>query len=154
MGRYERQFKRQRVDGDIERKTEKECGELNTVIVQTDTTMKDIDEMKKKIEQFNASGITNLCSGHCLLKVGTKEWFNSDAKVSFYTGFLVLTFYMPHFTHVVPNTMSKKAAVTPFQEFSLALMRLRLNLTLKDLQYRFDMSSFCFVFKVGLTYYL
>ena len=61
MGRYERRVKRQRVDGGIESKTEKECGELNNVIVQTDTTMKDIDEMRKKIEQFNANGITNFC---------------------------------------------------------------------------------------------
>ena len=37
--------------------------------------------------------------------------------------------------------MSKKVALTPFQEFSLTLMRLRLNLAVKDLQYRFDISS-------------
>ena len=141
MGRYERQVKRQRVDGGIESKTEKECGELNNAIVQTDTTMKDIDEMRKKIEQFNASGITNLCSGHCLIKVGTPEWFNSDAKVSFYTGLPGIDILHATFTHVVPVTMSKKAALTPFQEFSLKLMRLRLNLTLKDLQYRFAISS-------------
>ena len=55
------------------------------MIVQTDTIMKDIDEMEKKIEQSNASGITNLCSGHCLIKVGKSEWFNLDEKVSWST---------------------------------------------------------------------
>ena len=42
MGRHERLVKCQRVDGDVEIKTVKECDELNNVIVQTDTFMKDM----------------------------------------------------------------------------------------------------------------
>ena len=68
--------------------------------------MKEIDEMKKKIEQFNASGIANLCSGYCLIKVGTPEWFNSDAKVSFYTGLPGIDIIQATFTHVVPVAIS------------------------------------------------
>ena len=63
--------------------------------MQTETTIKDMNEMEMKLEEFKASGM-NLSSEHCLVKVGTPEWCNSDDRVSIYTGLPSLKSYMLH----------------------------------------------------------
>ena len=77
-----------------------------------------------------------------MLKVGSKKWFNeNDEKVLFYTGlanFKVLQTVFDFLFAVVGE--HNGAVLSPFQEMVLALMRLRLNLTINDLSYRFNIS--------------
>ena len=75
-------------------------------------------------------------------KVGTKKWFSeNDEQVLFYTGLPnfkgLQTVFDFLFTVVGENN---RAVLSPFQEMVLTLMRVRLNLTINDLSYRFNIS--------------
>ena len=77
-----------------------------------------------------------------MLKEGTKKWFSeNDEKVLFYTGlpnFKVLQTVFDFLFAVVGE--NNRAVLSPFQGIVLTLMRLRLNLTINDLSYRFNIS--------------
>ena len=77
-----------------------------------------------------------------LLKVGTEEWFNdNNEKVLFYTGLPNVNVLKTVFCFVSEDIVeNKRAVLSQFQEFILTLMRLRLNLTINDLAYRFNVS--------------
>ena len=76
------------------------------------------------------------------LMTGPLGWFNSDQNILFYTG-------LPNreILHCVCNFVKPQeeqhfdSALTYFQEFSLTLMRLRINLTITDLAYRYIVSK-------------
>lgn len=78
-----------------------------------------------------------------LAKVGTLEWFeNDDIKCKYYTGIpniklLVKTF---EFVNKVATEYSRES-LSHFQQFTMTLMRLRLNLQIVDLAYRFNVSK-------------
>ena len=75
-------------------------------------------------------------------KVGTEDWFNSDEKVNFYTGLPNSYVLMTVFEFLLSGAKhSRLSALTQFQEFAMTLMRLRLNLTIADLAYRFAIST-------------
>jgi len=72
---------------------------------------------------------------------GTEAFFDCDKKVLFYTELpnqkllkLLLTFCMSVIT------VSANCTLTPFQEMTLTLCRLRLNLSSQDLAYRLYIS--------------
>ena len=75
-------------------------------------------------------------------KVGTNDWFNSEEKVNFYTG-LPNSYVLITVFGFVSSGMkhSSLSALIQFQEFTMTLMRLRLNLTIADLAYRFAIST-------------
>ena len=75
-------------------------------------------------------------------KVGSKDWFNSEEKVNFYTGLPNSYVLMTVFEFVSSGVKHiSLSALIQFQEFAMTLMRLRLNLTIADLVYRFAIST-------------
>ena len=77
------------------------------------------------------------------LKVGTYDWFNNNnEKVLFYTGLPrleILCSVHDLLKTAIPENVNWKPS--SFQHLVLTLMRLRLNLTMQDLTYRFDVSK-------------
>lgn len=74
-----------------------------------------------------------------LLKVGTKEWFINDSKTRFYTGLpnlKVLNALFEYIADEIPHYQGN--GLCKFEKMTLMLMRMRLNLTLMDLAYRFN----------------
>ena len=68
---------------------------------------------------------------------GTLEWLDSGQKVLLYTGLTNREILLCVFNFVKPQEEQHfNSALTYFQEFSLTLMRRRLNLTITDLGYR------------------
>ncbi|XP_014679850.1 PREDICTED: uncharacterized protein LOC106819777 [Priapulus caudatus] len=68
---------------------------------------------------------------------------NDEAKVKHYTG-LTFTVLMALFQFLSPCiSVTAKSSVTKFGKLMLVLMKLRLNLSLQDLGYRFTVSTSC-----------
>ncbi|XP_065658695.1 uncharacterized protein LOC136083219 [Hydra vulgaris] len=107
---------------------------------QTEITNKHIVSMDKEITSLK-SEICNLMSELSFLNVGTKEWFVSDEKVLFYTGLPNMDVFFTLFKFIKSFLLCKRSKLSDFQHLSLTLMRLRLNLTLNDLAYRYNISS-------------
>ena len=108
--------------------------------IQTDMTSNDISILEQGMNDLS-SALHNLNIEKKSKVVGTKAWFDKDQKVSFYTG--VPNFYVLStiFYFVSSNiTHSSNSCLTQFQEFAMTLIRFRLNLTLQDLAYRFEVS--------------
>ena len=105
--------------------------------------------MKCKDISFLQDEMNNITSELCNLrlevrmnKVGTEDWFNSDEKVNFYTSLPNSYVLMTVFEFVSSGVQhSSLSALTQFQEFAMTLIRLRLNLTIADLAYRFAIST-------------
>ena len=73
-------------------------------------------------------------------QVPTREFFDSDSKVLFYTGLPSLEILNVVFEHVSPHVTRKTLLLDRFQEFVIVLMKHRLNMPLQDLAYRFKVS--------------
>ena len=110
--------------------------------VQTDVTHSSISAMEDDLQHLNST-LYQLREENEKLKIGTREWFEGkDEKVLFYTGLPNFQILLTLFNFlVIVIKQSVNTALTPFQEFTLTLMRLRLNLTLLDLAYRFAVSK-------------
>ena len=112
--------------------------ELNDSNVQTDLTLSNVSAIEDELTRLNKE-LHDLRDENKKLKVGTSAWFEGkDEKVNFYTGlpsFEILMVLLNYLSVVLPR--SENTILTPFQEFVLTLMQLRLNLTLNDLGYRF-----------------
>ena len=67
----------------------------------------------------------------------TRDFLDSDDKVQFYTGLPSLRVV---FEHVSPFVARRTLSLDGFQEFFMVLMKLRLNVPLQDLAYRFKVS--------------
>ena len=70
-----------------------------------------------------------------------QEYFDSDAKVRFYTGLPSYEVLMVVFEHVSSHVSRQTQNLSRFQEFVMVLIKLRLNVPLQDLAYRFVVSS-------------
>lgn len=71
------------------------------------------------------------------------ETFKEDDKVKHYTGLCYKTL-LTLFTYLEPNiTHTSRSSLTKFQKLVLLLMKLRLNLGIRDLGYRFNVSPSC-----------
>ena len=102
---------------------------------------KDISLLQDEMKSIT-SEVCNLRLEVRMNKVGTEDWFNSDGKVNFYTGLPNSYVVMTVFEFVSSGVQhSSLSALTQFQEFAMTLMRLRLNLTIADLAYRFAIST-------------
>ena len=69
------------------------------------------------------------------------KFVNDDEKVSFYTGLPSFEVLKTICDHIAPFVACKSKHLTPFQEFILTLMTLRLNIAFQDLAYRFATPS-------------
>ena len=70
----------------------------------------------------------------------SKDFFDSDDKVRFYTGLPSMEVLMVIFGHVSPCVTRQTQLLDRFQEFMIVLMKLRLNAPLQDLAYQFAVS--------------
>ena len=68
------------------------------------------------------------------------ELRNDDKKVNFYTGLPSFEILNTVFNQIERFVTRKSQLLTPFQEFVLTLMKLKLNMPLEDLAYRFNVS--------------
>ncbi|XP_035673153.1 uncharacterized protein LOC118413732 [Branchiostoma floridae] len=66
---------------------------------------------------------------------------DSDDRVRFYTGLPAFDTLKIIFDFVAPNVSRKTKTLTPFQEFVMVLVKLRLNPPQQDLAYRFNISQ-------------
>ena len=69
-----------------------------------------------------------------------QEYFDSDAKVRFYAGLPSYEVLMVVFEHVSSHVSRKTQNLSRFQEFVMVLIKLRLNVPVQDLAYRFVVS--------------
>ena len=69
-----------------------------------------------------------------------KDFFDTDDKIRFYTGLPSMEVLMVVFEHVSPHVTRQIQSLNRFQEFIIILMKLRLNVPLQDLAYRFVIS--------------
>lgn len=69
-----------------------------------------------------------------------QDFFKSDDKVRFYTGLPSYEILMVVFEHVAKHITRNTQTLDRFQEFIIVLMKLRLNVPLQDLAYRFMVS--------------
>ena len=115
---------------------------LNDSSTQTEITATNFSNLEEELKHLNGE-LYELRKQNAKLKVGAPEWFEGkDEKVTFYTGLPSINILMVLFnflTGALPHTVN--TALTPFQELVLTLMRLRLNLTLNDIAYRFSISK-------------
>ena len=68
------------------------------------------------------------------------ELRNDDKKVNFYTGLPSFEILNTVFNQIERFVSRKSQLLTPFQEFVLTLMKLKLKMPLEDLAYRFNVS--------------
>ncbi|XP_067126808.1 uncharacterized protein [Centruroides vittatus] len=111
---------------------------LETVTCQTEFKVKDIESLQLEC--------ANLKTEVSLLKktyVLNEEFFEGDDnKIRFFTGlsnFKLLSLVLNLCCKQIDHPNSRK--LTPFQEMIVCLMRIRLNLSLEDLAYRFNISK-------------
>ena len=71
---------------------------------------------------------------------GEEEFRNDDKKVQFYTGVPSFDILNIVFHRIVPFVNRKSQLLTPFQEFIMTIMKLKLNMPFEDLAYRFNVS--------------
>jgi DNA-binding transcriptional regulator YiaG len=119
-------------NSDEDQKLKKSIPVTNLVAseIQTDMTMVDIDLLTyrstKNLSQDNFA---------------SEAFFQGDnEKVKFYTGLPGLAVVMVLFELIKPGLVVRNS-LTKFQQFSLTLMRLRLNLSVQDLAYRFGVHA-------------
>ena len=68
------------------------------------------------------------------------EFCNDNKKVNFYTGLPSFHILNIIFHQIEPFVTRKSQNLSAFQEFIMALMKLKLNMPLADLAYRFNVS--------------
>ncbi|KAI4824093.1 hypothetical protein KUCAC02_012636 [Chaenocephalus aceratus] len=103
---------------------------------QTDLTMEDIERMEDVLRQ-NTTELGDLRTKALDTKFNQESFENNEEKTKFYTGlpnFLVL---LQVFQLCEPYiTCGPMSVLSKFEQFILVLLRLRLNLPLKDLAFR------------------
>ena len=99
-------------------------------------SQKNSAEVSTQTEKFDfLDGEGNQCPK---VKPLNEHEFTSDyEKVRFYTGLPSFEVLKTTFDHVAPFVSRKWQHLTPFQEFILTLMKLRLNMAFQDLAYCF-----------------
>ena len=116
---------------------------------QTDLTMANIDEMRHRDEILQEQIDSLKDSNEQLIETVKKlkkevddslmdeaSFKDNDEKVLYYTGLSSWELLEKLFNYI-KCTLKQQSALTPFQQLLLTLIRLRLNLSGKDLAYRF-----------------
>ena len=124
------------VDEEVDEK--KSC----SVSTQTDMTLSDLEDFVKKHEKLEEeiSQLKKIVADSA--PMCEKDFKEDPSKVKFYTGLPNLYILMSLFEFISPyilHTHLNKLSL--FQEYILTLMRLRLNLALQDLGYRFNIAK-------------
>ena len=108
---------------------------------QTDMSFNDILKLEFELQQRN-NEIHELQEKILQASLNEDSFKDNDEKVLFYTGLpkfaLMMTVF--HFLESFINTTAR-TSLSKFQQFLLTMMRLRLNLPLCDLGYRFGVST-------------
>nr|XP_047137892.1 uncharacterized protein LOC124814340 [Hydra vulgaris] len=100
-----------------------DCENLVDASVQTDMTVKNINQIETEFIYKNKLNY-NLRANLVKLHVGTIEWFDTDSKVTFYTGLPNLKILCCLFNFLKPLiTENENSVLSYFEEFSLTLMR-------------------------------
>lgn len=105
--------------------------------IQTELDMESLNNMDEEIKRLSVEN-DNL-KNQLKDKTLDEEWLkNDDEKVLFYTGLPNWFIFITVFSLIKDYlSLSSKCVLSPFQQFLLTLMRLRLDLSGKDLAYRF-----------------
>ncbi|XP_013880836.1 uncharacterized protein LOC106529864 [Austrofundulus limnaeus] len=107
---------------------------------QTGLTVEDIDKMEDVLRQ-NTTELTNLRTKALDTQFNRESFENDDNKAKFYTGLPNSLVLLQTFELCEPYiTCGPMFVLSKFQQFVLVLLRLRLNLSLTDLAFRFSIS--------------
>ncbi|XP_066303870.1 uncharacterized protein [Branchiostoma lanceolatum] len=121
---------------------------------QTELTGEDIDRMQCTV-QYLTEQQDNLKTQLLSLQINENSFSNrGDDKVRFYSGLPNFLILMNVFQLVVSHVKcTSQNVISPFQQFILVLMRLRLSLSLQDISYRFgiSLSTSCRIFDKWIT---
>jgi len=118
------------VDGLDEHPTDKTG--MVSIACQTHLTVDYIEAMEEDVNNLN-SEIYNLRAKALDTKLSKESFQDKDDKTKFYTG-------LPNFLLLMQVLDVCEPALGKFEQMLMVLMRLRLNLPLQDLAYRFDVS--------------
>ncbi|KAI4801015.1 hypothetical protein KUCAC02_006178 [Chaenocephalus aceratus] len=100
---------------------------------QTDLTMEDIERM----EEHNKAGRSKALD----TKFNQESFENNEEKTKFYTGLPNFLVSLQVFQLCEPYiTCGPMSVLSKFEQFILVLLRLRLNLPLKEMAFRFNIS--------------
>lgn len=123
--------------------------------VQTDITFAQVDEdfenitsLKKEIHDLRKENETlkeTVTHLQLVLQESTMNeasFKGNDQKVLFYTGLSTWSLFMTLFTYIKPYLhVGGNSTLSPFQQLLITLIRLRLNLQIQDLGYRFNIHN-------------
>lgn len=124
----------------------------NSIICQVNAT---IDNLQLQLEQKDSDNVDlqrNLCISKTTVaeledKIKSlnflKKWETDNEAVKFFTGLSSYAKLLVTFNYVVKFLQEPKRGykLSYFEQFCMTLMRLRLNLKIQDLAYRFDVSK-------------
>lgn len=103
---------------------------FTSIAVQTELSMQDIEDLEKSKKSWE--------DGNSVL---SKSWFQADEeRIKFYTGLTTMSVLMAVFELISPAFPERKT-VNKFQQLIMTIMRLRLNLPVQDLAYRFGVHA-------------
>ena len=127
------------IDFEIEEAAKKISSISISAATQTELTASTVGAMEEELLRLNVTmlGLKKEISLH---KIGSLEWFINDQKVKFYTG-LPNSKVLSALFNYVEEELSGKTILSKFEQLSFTLMRIRLNLSLIDLSYRFNISN-------------
>ncbi|KAE8745576.1 hypothetical protein FOCC_FOCC007005 [Frankliniella occidentalis] len=116
------------------RATQTDIKKYRTIATQTELSMDDIEKTENLLDdaqcKINALSIN-------------QDWYKDDDVTQYYTGLPTYGVLMAIFEVVAPYlTYTSRSTLTKFQQFALTLMKLKLNLYLTDLGYRFNVSKY------------
>ena len=114
--------------------------DVNGISVMTEMSMEDINAVLSDNAKLKEE-VHDLKARLKRSEFDEDAFRGDDEKVSFYTGlptWYILTTLLSFISHHLQQ--SSRAALTPFQQLLLTLMKLRLNLPTKDLSIRFRVS--------------
>lgn len=117
---------------------EEECQKL---VTENATLKKDFGNMVKECTELREVNrkLTETINKQTLTNQSFK---NNDSKVKYYTELPSLATLMALFTFVSASTLdSSKTSLSPFQQYIMVLMTLRLNFGAQDIAYRFGVSQ-------------
>ncbi|XP_065297009.2 uncharacterized protein [Dermacentor albipictus] len=111
------------------------------IVVQTDMTMGDLEALEKECVSLNER-LYAARNENKLLELREDALKCSDRKVAYYTGMANFTILYALFG-VIERFVSHNAknSLPKFQEFLLFIMKLKLNLQITDLAFRFNVSD-------------
>ncbi|KAE8738902.1 hypothetical protein FOCC_FOCC015603 [Frankliniella occidentalis] len=121
-----------------ERTAEDLAAELKTTILERDTLRQERDALQLRVDILEAEN-KRYHQQYGFEEAGLE---NDQKKVHFYTGLPSFTLLMAVFNLCKDHVPSShRNVLTPFQEFMVVMMRLRLNLLMEDLAFRFGVTQ-------------